>query len=1156
MRIFGQRFTFGYLFLMLSTCMLAGQWQTIKAQSQRRNLPMSFAAPANTLSLGQLSNSQQLNLSITLPLRNKQQLQTLIQQLHDPSSPRYKKYLTVQQFTEQFGPTEADYNKVIAYAKSKGMTVTRTHANRLLVNVSAPVSVINQTFAVKMKQYQHPTENRKFFAPDVEPTIEPSLPILDIQGFSNYHMPHNMLKKADSSHGAQSDTTGSGPSGEFLGSDMRAAYAPNVSLDGTGQSVGLVELGPYNLSDVQEYFSSIKQPLNVPIYNVLLGVDGICTGTPATGGCDDGEEVIDMEQAISMAPHLSALIIYETNGPNTDAQTAFAQAAEDDVAKQISLSFGWSGTPETEPGYEQVFMELQAQGQNVFVASGDAGANVGDIGYPGNSTNVTDVGGTDLVTAGPGGAWQSETAWVGSTGGWNTATPIPDYQKPVINSTNQGSTSFRNIPDVAMEANTDNYFCGNGSCGGIGGTSLAAPRWAGYLALANEQANGQPIGFLNPTVYALGQTSNYTNLFHDITTGNDFNSGSPDLFTAVPGYDLVTGWGSPNGQAMLNILGPAGTSSPNFTLTASPSTINLTPGGSGETTITVTPTNGFTGTVNLTVTAIGAPAGVTATLSQSSIAGAGSATLDIATTSATPAGSLLVTVSGSSEGISQTAYIQLALPDFGLTLAPATLYLNQNDLTTATVTTSPENGFAGKVKMVFTGTLPTGVAALLFPDRKLADTNTLALAADRDAMTGIGNLVAVTAVSGNITQSFSSAQLAVSAATGKWGDGVPVDLTSTYNINAFDSDGANFTTARGLAGFAYSSNQLTPSRVLNGILFDFGKPNVTNAIAAAGQVIPLPDGHFSTLQLLASGINGNQSAQPLLVTYTDGTTAQFTQSFSDWFSPSNNLSETEAVAMPYRNVQDGTQDGRPFNLYGYAFLLDSSKHVKSLTLPNNSSVIVLAATLANPNLGTQVDLASAFNAIGIYTDGTTFDGSAGLDAGGTAYSANLLGDQSGPTNVVVNDVQYNLAAANQPNIVFGAGNTISLPPGHYKQIRLLGTGVQGAQTAQPIVITYTDGFKEKKTIQETLNQSFSDWFSPEKFQNESEVFAMPYRDLNDGTQDNRTFNLYQYILPLDFGRTVQSIELPNNRNLITLAITLLGNAEENPRWQARDSVVK
>jgi subtilase family serine protease len=166
---------------------------------------------------------------------------------------------------------------------------------------------------------------------------------------------------------------------------MRAAYAPGVTLDGSGQVVGLIELGPYNLQDVQSYFSTIGEPLQVPIYNVLLGVDGICSGTPGNGGCDDGEEVIDIEQAISMAPHLSGLIVYEAYGSNSDALTAFTQAASDNIAKQMSLSFGWGGTPGTEPGYEQVFLEFQAQGQNLFIASGDSGANVGGGGYPGNS---------------------------------------------------------------------------------------------------------------------------------------------------------------------------------------------------------------------------------------------------------------------------------------------------------------------------------------------------------------------------------------------------------------------------------------------------------------------------------------------------------------------------------------------------------------------------------------------------------------------------------------------------------------------------------------------------------------------------------------------------------------------------------------------------
>ncbi len=151
--------------------------------------------------------------------------------------------------------------------------------------------------------------------------------------------------------------------------------------------------------------------------------------------------------------------MYEAYGSGSDALTAFTQAANDNIAKELSLSFGWGGTPTTEPGYEQVFLELAAQG----VASGDAGANVGSVGYPGNSQYITAVGGTDLTTTGPGGPWQSEMGWIGSGGGWNTQAPIPSYQLPVINAANQGSTNYRNIPDVSAEANTDNYNCVNGA---------------------------------------------------------------------------------------------------------------------------------------------------------------------------------------------------------------------------------------------------------------------------------------------------------------------------------------------------------------------------------------------------------------------------------------------------------------------------------------------------------------------------------------------------------------------------------------------------------------------------------------------------------------------------------------------------------------------
>ena len=335
----------------------------------RRALPTNLAAPAGDLPAGPVAAEQPLRFGLTLPLRNLAGLQTLLREQGDPASPKYHQFLSRQQFVDQFGPTEADYDQLRSYAQAQGFTVTRTFANRLLLNVSGSPRQINSAFAVHMGRYKTAAQGHSYYAPDVEPTVNTALALGSVVGLSTRDQPQPMLVRANTVH---ADTTGSGPDGQFLGSDMRAAYAPGVSLNGAGQSVGLIELGPYNLSDVNAYFSLVHQPLNVPIYSVYLDVDGVCGN-----GCDDGEEVIDMEQAISMAPGMSGLIIYTAYGSGSDALTAFSQAASDNIAKQLSLSFGFGGTPSTMPGYEQVFMELAAQGQNVFVASGDSGANPG-----------------------------------------------------------------------------------------------------------------------------------------------------------------------------------------------------------------------------------------------------------------------------------------------------------------------------------------------------------------------------------------------------------------------------------------------------------------------------------------------------------------------------------------------------------------------------------------------------------------------------------------------------------------------------------------------------------------------------------------------------------------------------------------------------------
>jgi len=401
---------------------------------QRQVLRTRVAASREARVVSLVPASQRLNLALTLTLRNQQQLKTLLQQLYDATSPNYRQFLSVEEFTDQFGPTVEDYQKAIDFVTSYGLTVTNTAPNRLVLDVSGTIAQIEEAFQVKMQLYQHPSENRIFHAPDTEPPVEEGVPIQGVNGLNDLAPPRPIgLKRLSAGEVVRGNQTGSGLDGFFLGSDMRAAYAPGTTLTGAGQAVGLFEFGPYNLSDVQAYFNFVNQPLNVPIVNVLLdGVNGIC-GV----GCDDGEEVIDLQQAISMAPGLSAAIVYE----GTDDTDMFNQMATDNIAKQLSCSFGW--LPADPSSDEPIFEEFAAQGQNLFIASGDGGAYYGIpadcqnfsnlngcVFYPADDPYVTVAGGTDLTTSGPPNElWESEAAWIGSGGGYGTnGLLIPSYQ--------------------------------------------------------------------------------------------------------------------------------------------------------------------------------------------------------------------------------------------------------------------------------------------------------------------------------------------------------------------------------------------------------------------------------------------------------------------------------------------------------------------------------------------------------------------------------------------------------------------------------------------------------------------------------------------------------------------------------------------------------
>ena len=285
--------------------------------------------------------------------------------------------------------------------------------------------------------------------------------------------------------------------------------------------------------------------------------------------------------------------------------------------------------------------------------------------------------------------------------------------------------------------------------------------------------------------------------------------------------------------------------------------------------------------------------------------------------------------------------INTAVSSAGFTLSgPSSAYVNQNGTAGATITISDFGGFNGQVTLTVSG-LPKGVKAVV---QGTGNQQRVVFGAGVAAATGFAPIT-ITGTSGTLKQTLP-VTLAVSAGIGSSGKGTPVDLSSDFDVYGIYTDGVAYTTG-GLdgVGYSYSANLLGTSRVLNGILFNLGPANSPDAVKSAGQALALPAGKYSSLILVGTGIQGNQASQTLTVTYTDGSSSQVVQSFSDWFTPQKYPREYEAVAMPYRNFDDGTKDKRVFNLYAYRFPLNSAKTVQSVTLPNNFNVMVLAATL-------------------------------------------------------------------------------------------------------------------------------------------------------------------------------------------------------------------
>jgi len=544
-------------------------------------IPTSEHAFAHARLLGHQAGETRMQVTFALPLRNQSALNDLLRRLYDRNDPLYGKYLTPKQFAEQFGASQQDADAVVAYAKSVGLAVDRVSTARNLITLSGPTSTVENAFRVRINRFLMP-DGRVVFANDAGPQLPAGIAsrIQGVIGLSNitrrHHAHHQRMNAASGIGGQLNGHAGNGPSGGLTPDDIKKAYnLDSVLLRGEGQTVALYELDGYDQADVQAY----AQQFNLGNPSVTaVPVEGF-SGLPQS---IDGqvEVVLDIDMVLALAPALRGVLVYEGDINSDSAVLAtWQKIADDNLASVVSTSWG---TPEqnTVPfkvfatAEESIFQQMATLGITIFDASGDAGAfdngTTLSVDDPAGHPTVTGVGGTTLTTKADG-TYGSETVWKGtlaqapfngggSGGGVSVIWTIPSWQTTV---TTTSSKINRNVPDVALNADPatgyDIYSVAAGGWVPVGGTSAAAPLWAGFTALLNEQRSLvglTPVGFFNPAIYASATNATvYPTLFNDVTVSDNL------FYAAGPGYDNATGWGSFKGAAWIAaITGAAGKS--------------------------------------------------------------------------------------------------------------------------------------------------------------------------------------------------------------------------------------------------------------------------------------------------------------------------------------------------------------------------------------------------------------------------------------------------------------------------------------------------------------------------------------------------------------------------------------------------------------------
>jgi len=476
--------------------------------------------------------------------------------LFDPSSPLYGHYLSPAQFGQRFGPSARALTALERQLRRLGLPVVRTYPQETLLRVSASAAAVRRAFGVTLRQYREPS-GQTYLKPSRAPVV-----------------PHQIASFVTQVSGLDTHLVGTTDSlpgnGRLQPYDIRTAYdmAPlQESNAGQGTTIAVISIGPVSLSDYNNYAEAAAKSEGVPLgpepqIQVLNPLDRV-------NAKDPGEGDLDLEVIHSIVPD-AQIVDYETN--LNDLPGAISTIADNTKATIVSASFGLCDghthtaalNDELPQGYrsavENALMSAALKGITFFVSSGDTGAyacqqidskdTTLSVQFPADAPYVVSVGGTDL-SLNSDGSYASETAWGdsasngGGGGGFNPFDPPPPWQASA--KLEGSSLNRRELPDVSAAGGDaspwDVYEKSAGGWTSVWGTSESAPIWSAsalLVQLAVEKAGAGPLCFAAPLLYAVAERSWTNPPFHDVTLGNN------RYFKATPGWDLATGWGSPD----------------------------------------------------------------------------------------------------------------------------------------------------------------------------------------------------------------------------------------------------------------------------------------------------------------------------------------------------------------------------------------------------------------------------------------------------------------------------------------------------------------------------------------------------------------------------------------------------------------------------------